>query len=139
MKAEMIFSLDPWSTEMHFRKMSRNYLCDKTLPLVYLSKKIQPPSQISLQKTQPPPDASPANLRLQGPRHHRPAPASAGAAHRRQNRKIFTDCGFGDLSLTFYKSSREESFMDVLVPWNGMPLPSNNYIELNSLLVHGLV
>ena len=22
--------------------------------------------------------------------------------------------------------------------WNGMPLPSNNYIELNSLLVHGL-
>ena len=68
------------------------------------SKKIQPPSQISLQKTQPPPVPHPANLQLQGPRHHRPAPTSAGAAHRRQNQVLF--CLFRlDFSFSFRFSS----------------------------------
>ncbi|XP_050255134.1 uncharacterized protein LOC126701030 [Quercus robur] len=47
-------------------------------PLRYLSK-----------KTQPPPVPFPVNIGLQGPRHHRPATASAGAAHRRQNQVRF--------------------------------------------------
>ncbi|KAK9995447.1 hypothetical protein SO802_020133 [Lithocarpus litseifolius] len=43
------------------------------------------PDQISLQKSQPPLVPSPTNPRLQGMRHHRPALASASAAHRRRN------------------------------------------------------
>ena len=47
---------------------------------------------------------SPSNLRLQGPRHHRPAPASAGAAHHRQNQVLF--CLFRlDFSFSFRFSS----------------------------------
>ncbi|KAF3974925.1 hypothetical protein CMV_001793 [Castanea mollissima] len=51
--------------------------------------RIQPPSQISLQKHPVNSGPSPANLQLQGPRHHRPTPASAGAAHSRQNQVRF--------------------------------------------------
>ena len=66
--------------------------------------KPQPPSQISLLKTQPPSVPSPSNLRLQGPRHQRPAPASAGAAHHRQNQVLF--CLFRlDFSFSFCFSS----------------------------------
>ena len=69
-----------------------------TLPLVYLS--IKPPSQIFLQISQSPPAPSVANLRLRGPRHHRPAPASVNAAHRQQNQVLF--CLFRlDFSFSF--------------------------------------
>ena len=80
------------------------------LSFLYISpKKIQPPSQISLQKSQPPPVPSPANLRLQGPRHHRPAPASTGAAHRRQNQVLF--CLF---RLGIFFSFRFSSYLTLL-------------------------
>ena len=81
----------------------------KTLPLVYLFKKIQPSSQISLQKSQPPPVPSPANLWLQGPRHHRPAPASVGTAHCQQNQVLF--CPF---RLDFFFSFRFSSYLTLL-------------------------
>ena len=91
------------------RYLSLPHFVAKTIPLVYLSKKIQPLSQISLQKSQPPPVPSPTNLWLQGPRHHRPATASAGAAHRRQNQVLF--CPFRlDFSFFF-------SFFFISNPW----------------------
>ena len=87
---------------------SRTFALKLSLSYIY-SKKIQPPSQISLQKSQPPPVPSPANLRLQGPRHHRPAPASTGAAHRRQNQVLF--CLF---RLGVFFSFRFSSYLTLL-------------------------
>ncbi|XP_030934158.1 uncharacterized protein LOC115959754 isoform X3 [Quercus lobata] len=70
--------------------MTKRALITPRLSHSYISpKKSSPPLRYLSKKTQPPPVPSPVNIGLQGPRHHRPATASSGAAHRRQNQVRF--------------------------------------------------
>ncbi|KAF3959625.1 hypothetical protein CMV_015584 [Castanea mollissima] len=86
-----------------YTKGVENNLRKVELDSIQHNSRIQPPSQISLQKHPVNSGPSPANLQLQGPRHHRPTPASPGAAHSRQNQvRFLLLAGKTTQSLRFY-------------------------------------
>ena len=96
--SHIIVRWNPWKSSLRHSISNRGFFKFIPLSAVSLSlslslsfispKNCSHPLTIPLKKSQSPPAPSVANLRLRGPRHHRPAPASVNAAHRISLQKI---------------------------------------------------